>query len=249
MTDNPYESPEGVESAKSLGTLAVRSLVILSIVATIAAFLLPATRRGREPARRTHCLNNVRQIILAMHNYSDVYGGFPPAYTVDQQGQPLHSWRTLLLPYVDEKALYESIDLSKPWDDPVNVGFAAEIPPVYRCPSAVIPDGHTTYVALVGDDLFLHPTKLRKISEINDGFSNTLAVLDVPVADSVPWMAPDDTDGQPFFTLSEETEVSHPGVMLAARADGSVYTISASEPGTKRRALTTIDGGEMVLDE
>lgn len=249
MAENPYESPEGVENAKSLGALAVRGLVILGILAVIVALFLPATRRGREPARRTQCRNNLKQIMLAMHNYSDVYGGFPPAYTVDEQGQPLHSWRTLLLPYVDHAELYDSIDLSKSWDDPVNVAFASEIPWVYRCPSVAIPDGHTTYLALVGESLFLHPTQPRKIAEITDGTSNTLSLLDVPVADSVLWMAPNDTEGRPLFTLSEETEVAHTGVMMTAQADGSAYAISASEPVTKLRALTTINADDTVDDD
>lgn len=249
MTENPYESPEGVAKTASLGALAVRWLVILGILAVVASFLLPVTRQAGTAARRTQCRNNLKQIMLAMYNYSDVYGGFPPAYTVDEQGQPLHSWRTLLLPYIDQVALYDSIDLSKPWDDPVNVVFASEIPPVYQCPSAVIADGHTTYVAMVGKDLFLDPIDSRMISEINDGTTNTLAVIDVQVADSVLWMAPDDTDGLSLFTLSAETEVSHSGVMMTARADGSVQSMSTESLVSDRRALTTISGGETLSDE
>ena len=48
------------------------------------------------------------------------YKALPPAYTVDADGRPLHSWRTLILPYLEQEPLYQTIDLSKPWNDPAN---------------------------------------------------------------------------------------------------------------------------------
>ena len=66
------------------------------------------------------CANNLKQIALALRNYESVYHALPPAYTVDAEGKPLHSWRTLILPYLEQQALYDKIDLSKPWDDPAN---------------------------------------------------------------------------------------------------------------------------------
>ena len=61
-------------------------------------------------------MNNIRNITLALLNYADTHKAFPPAYTVDANGNRLHSWRTLLLPYLDQQSLYESIDFSKPWN-------------------------------------------------------------------------------------------------------------------------------------
>ena len=64
--------------------------------------------------------NNLKQIALALLNYEQAHHALPPAYTVDAQGRPLHSWRTLILPYLDQESLYQTIDLSKPWNDPAN---------------------------------------------------------------------------------------------------------------------------------
>ncbi|MEL7264459.1 MAG: DUF1559 domain-containing protein [Planctomycetota bacterium] len=66
------------------------------------------------------CSNNVKQIGLGLANYHASWNSFPPAYTVDANGNRLHSWRTLILPYVEQQPLYDRIDLTKPWDDPAH---------------------------------------------------------------------------------------------------------------------------------
>ena len=114
----------------------IELLVVLAVIGVLIAFLMPATRTGREPARRTQCKNNLKQIGLALYSYHDTYHAFPPAYTVDADGKPLHSWRTLILPYSDQAPLYAKIDLSKPWDDPVNAeAYNTRTPNGYCCPS------------------------------------------------------------------------------------------------------------------
>ena len=55
-----------------------------------------------------------------MNNYEAQHGCFPPAYSVDKDGRPLHSWRVLLLPYLDEEELYKQLRLDEPWDSPHN---------------------------------------------------------------------------------------------------------------------------------
>ncbi len=100
----------------------IKSLAVLAILALLIAFLLPATRSSRGAARRAQCTNNLKQIALALHNYEQAYKSFPPAYTVDANGRPLHSWRTLILPFLEQESLYRAIDLSKPWNDPANAG-------------------------------------------------------------------------------------------------------------------------------
>jgi hypothetical protein len=61
----------------------------------------------REASRRSQCMNNLKQILIALQNYHDVYGEFPPACIRDKDGKPMHSWRVLLLPFLEQEALYK----------------------------------------------------------------------------------------------------------------------------------------------
>ena len=89
----------------------------------------------RGSAARSQCINNLKQIGLAMHNYHDQHKSFPPAYTVDKAGKPLLSWRVLILPYLEQNALYKEFHLDEPWDSPHNRTLIDRMPPTYRCPS------------------------------------------------------------------------------------------------------------------
>jgi prepilin-type N-terminal cleavage/methylation domain-containing protein/prepilin-type processing-associated H-X9-DG protein len=225
------------------GLTLIEFLVVCAIIAILVALMLPGTRGGAR-ARRSQCKNNLKQLGLALHNYHDTYGSFPPAYTVDEAGNRLHSWRTLILPYVDQAPLYETIDLSKPWDDPVNAqAFEASLY-AYQCPSATIEPGQTTYMAIVGDQHAFSETTGREISEIKDGTSNTVMVIEVAAADTVHWMSPHDVDGEYFSGLNEDSELSHLGGLQVLFADGSVQFVSIEGTSEQRNALSTIVGDD-----
>ncbi len=109
-------------------------LVSIVILLGLMFLLYPAFRDQRENARCFQCVNNMRQIGIALRNYHNHFGSFPPAYTVDETGKPLHSWRTLILPYFDSKAIdpkwkevYAKIRLDEPWDSEYNIQFSKYI--------------------------------------------------------------------------------------------------------------------------
>jgi prepilin-type processing-associated H-X9-DG protein len=223
-------------------------VVVLGVIAAVVCLLLPTARR-RTPARRVQCQNNLKQIGLALWNYEDKYGAFPPAYSVDADGRPLHSWRTLILPFVDEKELYESIDLSKPWNDPANATAHKAMPSLYSCPSTNVKGGLTTYLALVGKSCFFQETKPRLRSEVTDGMSNSIMVMEVSRKDAVHWMSPQDI-GIDFATrFGGSVEVAHTGGAHVLYADGSARFISLNVPTDALRARFTIDTGDFVLDD
>jgi hypothetical protein len=114
----------------------IELLVVIAIIGMLVVLLLPAVPAAREPARRMQCTNNMKQILIGFYNYHDIYGSLPPAYTVDNNGKPLHSWRVLILPYVEQTALYENIRLDEPWDSEHNSQFHSKVPTIFRCPSA-----------------------------------------------------------------------------------------------------------------
>ncbi len=89
-------SPVQKQSFIGCGTV----ITVLGIGTVLVALMLPSVRRGREPARQVQCKNNLRNIALALRNYETEYHALPPAFTVDAEGKPLHSWRTLILPYL-----------------------------------------------------------------------------------------------------------------------------------------------------
>ena len=85
--------------------------------------------------QQRECMAHLQDILYAMQRYSvDHNGLLPPAFTVDKKGQPLHSWRVLLLPYLGQKELYQKIKLDEPWDRVHNRQFHLVDIPVYRCP-------------------------------------------------------------------------------------------------------------------
>lgn len=224
----------------------IEVLVGLGVIVLLIALLLPATRSSRTAARRSQCVNNMKQIALALWNYEQVYKALPPAYTVDAKGRPLHSWRTLILPYLEQTSLYNSIDLSKPWNDPANAK-ALETPVLtYRCPSTDGPDNKTAYLAIVGpNDCFL-PNESRRLADITDDQSSTLTIIEAGEEDAVPWMAPKDADESLMMRLGPNTHLHHPGGTNVGLVDGSVRFMKATIPAEVRRAIMSISGGEHV---
>lgn len=226
------------------GFTLVEFFVVLAIIALLVALLFPARRNAREAARRTQCKNNIKQIGLALHNYQDTYGVLPPAYTTDADGKPLHSWRTLILPYIEQKALYDRIDLSKPWNDPANVEISKTVVPVYQCPSTTSEPGQTTYLGVVADGGCLRPGESLTFSEVTDGPSSTLLVFEADPAHAVHWMEPADADEALMMSISPQSELPHAGGTHGLLGDGSVRFLSSKLSAEARRALITAAGGD-----
>ena len=94
----------------------IELLVVIAIIAVLIALLLPAVQQAREAARRTQCRNNLHQLVLAMHNYHDAHGVFPPGTTGTYVGGG-HGWAVMLLPFLDEQALYNATNFDSRLDD------------------------------------------------------------------------------------------------------------------------------------
>lgn len=234
-------------TARSGSINLINLLVILAISSILLALLLPSTRRARPAARRAQCMSNLRQIAIALLNYHEEYQALPPAFTVDDYGNPLHSWRTLILPYLDQKSLYESIDLSKPWDDPVNARACETSVWVFQCPSRDIPKHHTNYLANAAAGGCFRLAESRPLSEITDDRAQTLMVVEVSSDRSVPWMSPYDADEQLVLSLAPES-TGHQHGFHAAMCDGTMRYLSASLPAAQRRALISAAAGDKVGD-
>src|SRR3954451_7113913 len=108
---------------KRRGFTLIELLVVIAIIAVLIALLLPAVQAAREAARRAQCVNNLKQLGLALHNYNSATGAFPPG-TVSTMADPtqgvpdgLSTWtswspQAMLLPYLEQTALYNATNFN-----------------------------------------------------------------------------------------------------------------------------------------
>lgn len=245
----------GVADAKSwrgikrCGFTWTELLVVLAILGLLMTFLLATSRRGsREAGRRMQCSNNLKQIGIALHNYAETYKAFPPAYTVDAAGNRLHSWRSLILPYMEESALYAKINFSKAWNDPANEKAFRSSVWAYRCPSSEYAANQTTYLAVVGEHNCLLAESARKLKDVVDGLNNTAMVFETEPSKAVHWMCPEDASEDVFVAADPKSKTAHQHGRNACMADGSVQFLSLNISKNVLRGLATIDGHETPHD-
>ena len=216
-------------------------LVNYQIIGVLSGLLLPAVQAARESARQMQSSNNLRQIMLAMHNFHDANGRFPAQAIAQGEGNPLLSWRVAILPYLGEQALYDQFHLDEPWDSAHNIELLEQMPGFFRNPSNPPTAGMTTYLVPMGKGVGLSSEGL-KIQQITDGTSNTLAVLDVDPQFGVPWTKPDDLDIRQNEVLDWlRAEGSNAGFF-----DGSVRLIDLEIDTEVLEALMTRAGGEVI---
>lgn len=219
---------------------AIAGAVLVSLIVTIFfQFVRPSLDLPR-------CNSIMKGIPIAFHCYHDEYGVFPPAYTVDDDGKRLHSWRTLLLPYLGQKELYEQIRLDEPWDSEHNRRFHDRFwfnwqqgacdccCPVMRryLPKDKRGGQFTNYMVVIGPGLMFDGSKEATLPI--RGNSNTILLVEANMA--IHWMCPVD---MPVEALRHGFQSCGSGVLgiggihlngatLFALADGSVHAETES---------------------
>src|SRR5271165_4791802 len=133
------------------GFTLIELLVVIAIIAVLISLLLPAVQSAREAARRAQCTNNLKQIALALHNYHDAIGTFPPGGIDDVNWQGTWwNWPAFILPQLEQRNVYNAINFSLPNISVLTNDLAAQDPNVtawrsvinsYLCPSDQVGNG------------------------------------------------------------------------------------------------------------
>jgi prepilin-type processing-associated H-X9-DG protein len=255
-TPTPLSLPDGAKYVRPRWLLCLKVLIVITVVGMLIALLLPSVGAPREASRRMACLNHLHQIGLAMLNYAQVYNCFPPAYIADKDGKPMHSWRVLILPFMEEERLYKQYRFDEPWNGPHNRELAAQMPAVYRCPTHATTGSETSYAMIVGPHAISDGPTARKLSEITDGLSNTIMVAEA-VGAHINWLEPRDLNTEKMTyrlnafnsnseRIASEISSDHIGVVNVLFGDGHAEAVSNDIEPKRLKALTTIDGGESV---
>jgi prepilin-type N-terminal cleavage/methylation domain-containing protein/prepilin-type processing-associated H-X9-DG protein len=187
------------------GFTLIELLVVIAIIGVLVGLLLPAVQAAREAARRTQCVNNLKQIGLAKSNYESTFGVLPPSMCATGTGNTIawiNGWSAMarVLPYAEQGAMYNSANSSLWKETPPNTTIVALEVALFLCPSDLHPDpylqtygysGVTSYGVNQGDWFiwggFGGPQnrnafgldRARRFAEFTDGLSQTLLVAEV----------------------------------------------------------------------
>jgi prepilin-type N-terminal cleavage/methylation domain-containing protein len=249
-------------------------LVVIAIVAVLIAMMVPSVRRMRGAAARTTCQNNLKQLMLAFHQFQSTGSAdtsaqaFPPG-CVGPGATPEErlSWVVALLPYLEQDRLYRQIALEEGYVG--NLLAAEKLIPTCYCP-ATLPgdpppelDPVTHYIAMAGigrdaatqsagapGNGFMGYDRLTTLASIKDGTSNTIALMET-CSGLGPWARGGFSTlrgFEPAVPLGGEYPPfgRHSGGIMAATADASVRFITFSIDPKKLAAAITIDGRESV---
>lgn len=179
--------------------LLTRSQVTWLIILGIALIFIFLLRHELEKTKRavnsTQCSSNLVFLRVALANYHDDHGCFPPAYFADPDGKPMHSWRALILPYFGDEgiAAYQQYDFSQPWNSPKNQLLANHaVSRHFRCPSmesVAVRKAH--YFAIIGKSTLWPENLSATLEESELHVSETVQLLENTELD-VQWLEPKD---------------------------------------------------------
>jgi hypothetical protein len=164
-----------------------------------------------------------------------------------KDGKPLHSWRVLLLPYLDQEDLYQQFKLDQPWDSPHNIQLLPRIPPAY-CPPpgkiSTLPAYHTICHVFVGPGTaFEGPRGLKVPDDFPDGTSQTLSLVEA--GEPVPWTKPQELPYAADQPLPDLKGI-FPDGFRARWVDASSCFVRKDVSEAALRAAITRNGGETI---
>ena len=202
------------------------------------------------PLNTREKMDKFKQLLLAMHNYADAHKSFPPNKDARKDDGSSHlSWRVYILPFIGESDLYAQFNLKEPWDSQHNLKLLEKMPSIFSSYPSLVPPGnikpgYTTYVTPVGTGTVFGGIKPTKFSDITDGTSNTVVLVEVKPEFAVLWTAPTDYN----FKVDQAADglASYEGQFIAALGDGSVQTFPATLPNQTIIHLFQMNDGNAI---
>jgi hypothetical protein len=207
-------------------------------------------------------INNLKQIGLALHNFHSVMDHFPPAVVYGPDGKPWHSWRVLILAYLEQQPLYDAYRFDEPWDGPNNRKLLDKMPDVYRMPGDT--SHFTHYVVPVGPNVaFLsegakvpegkdatsfapyaqNHKGYRGIVDFTDGTSNTIAAGTISPGRKIEWMKPEDLPivVDPMIGLASPSLGDEKGFATPYKSDDGPFGVFLFTDGSVRSIHQSVD--------
>lgn len=245
-------------------------LVILAFAAGISAvgmvhqtsWLLSGKERVlvggiRSAANQMMSASNMRNCMMAMHNYHTDFKQLPSVFRMDKKtAQPLLSWRVTLLPYLENDELFKKFKLDEPWDSTHNLAvvFNNPMPSVYRHPDKSDNNSKETHyrafysrpgTKVSAGLTFNDKITLGMIREA-DGIANTVCLFE---GEPVLWTKPDDIEIADHLILPTFKPFWRNNYFQAAMFDGSIQSVRIDTPPEQLRALATYNGKEKIDTE
>jgi len=193
--------------------------------------------------------NKLRDVGLGVINYESAFKVFPIAKNLDsfdKDDRPKVSWRVHILPFMNQRALYEMFKLNEPWDSPHNLQLLQKMPDFYRDPSDPVDSTKTRIVRLTGPE-----TPFNEIGpgprprEFTDGQATTLVLVCCGADKAVPWTKPDDLPFDPANPVGCLGRIDGPFI-LGAFADNHVVSLDIKIPPEVFKSYVTHQGNEVI---
>ena len=230
--------------------------VVLAIIIGVSMFLVFNSKSGFRGLMETTFNSTI--INNALERYCRENGEYPPAYSVDENGQPLHSWRVLILPWLTTaqhpfdnegiqtqnlQELYDNIRLDEPWDSEHNRQFASQMPRCYLN-ATLKEEGKTSFQMIVGPKCISDGSGSRTANEVQ--FQRRVVIIEANP--SVEWMKPQDLQ---YSDLEANGFVEHGGAKAGVICPHSIMTmpfglavIAGAEPGVYSNDARFAKGGQ-----